>query len=255
VRRAQVERIDAINDFLIDLYVRTRKKQLAHIIIDLDPTADPTHGQQQLAMFNGFYDQHQYRPMMLFEGESGFPLGAWLRHGTAHAGLGAVEMIQLLVERMRQHWPDIMIFVRGDAGVAGPEMYECREAQGILYAVGYGTNATLKHRVSELELEDNVRLLWWMTGCKPLQRYHTFEDYRAGTWSRARRIATKVEITHLGSTNVRFVVTNMSGHAAEFIVGSMFSAAMFPNVRLVNSRTVFMCIVCVRIASWRTVTS
>ena len=219
VRRAQVERINAINDFLMDLFVRTRKKQPAHIIIDLDPTADPTHGQQQLTMFNGFYDQHQYLPMMLFEGTTGFPLGAWLRHGTAHAGLGAVEMIQRIVDRMRQHWPDIMIFVRGDAGVAGPEMYEYCEAQGILYAFGYSTNATLKRRVSELELEDNARLLWWMTGRKPFQLFHTFEDYQAQTWSRVRRIVTKVEITQLGGTNVRFVVTNMSGLAAGIYQG------------------------------------
>ena len=80
-------------------------------------------GQQQLKLFNGFYDQHKYLPRMLFEGTTGFPLGAWLRHGTSHVGLGAVEMTQRIVERLRQHWPDIMIFVRGDAGVAGPEMY------------------------------------------------------------------------------------------------------------------------------------
>ena len=219
VRRAQVERINAINDFLIDLFVRTRKQQPAHIIIDLDPTADPTHGQQQLTMFNGFYDQHQYLPMMLFEGTTGFPLGAWLRHGTAHAGLGAVEMIQRIVERLRQHWPEIMIFVRGDAGVASPEMYEYCESHGILYAFGYSTNSTLKHRVSELELEDNARLLWWMTGCKPFQLFHTFEDYQAQTWSRMRRIVTKVEITQLGGTNVRFVVTNMSGLAGGIYQG------------------------------------
>ncbi|MEZ6035197.1 MAG: IS1380 family transposase [Planctomycetaceae bacterium] len=129
VRRAQVERINAINDFLIDLFVRTRKKQPAHIIIDLDPTADATHGQQQLTMFNAFYDQHQYFPMMLFEGTTGFPLGAWLRHGTACTQDKAVEMVQRIVERMRQHWPEIMVFVRGDAGVAGPEMYEYCETR------------------------------------------------------------------------------------------------------------------------------
>ena len=219
VRRAQVERINAINDFLIDLFVRTRKKQPAHIIIDLDPTADPTHGQQQLTMFNGFYDQHQYFPMMLFEGTSGFPLGAWLRHGTAHAGLGAVEMIQRIIDRVRQHWPEIMIFVRGDAGVAGPEMYDYCESQGLLYAFGYGMNPALKHRVSELELEDNARLLWWMSGRKAFQMFHMFDDYQARSWSRARRIVTKVEITQLGSTNVRFVVTNMSGLASGIYQG------------------------------------
>jgi hypothetical protein len=219
VRRAQVERINALNDFLIDLFVRTRKQQPAHIIIDLDPTDDPTHGQQQLTMFNDFYDQHQYLPMLLFEGTSGFPLGAWLRHGTAGAGLGAVEMIRRIVERVRQHWPEILIIVRGDAGVAGPEMYEYCESQGVLYAFGYSTNSALKHRISELELEENARLLWWMSGRKPFQMFHTFEDYRAHSWSRARRIVTKVEITQTGGTNVRFVVTNMSGLAGGIYQG------------------------------------
>ena len=101
--------------------------------IDLDPTADPTHGQQQLTMFNGLYDQFQYLPMLLFEGETGMPLGAWLRHGTTHTGLGAVEMVRRIIERMRQHWPDLIIFVRGDAGVASPEMYDFCEAEGIFY--------------------------------------------------------------------------------------------------------------------------
>ncbi len=68
------------------------KPHEGQLIIDLDSTADPTHGQQQLTMFNGFYDQHQYLPMMLFEGETRMPPGALLRQGTAHAGLGAVEI-------------------------------------------------------------------------------------------------------------------------------------------------------------------
>jgi hypothetical protein len=120
-------------------------------------------------------------------------------------------MIQRIIDRVRQHWPEIMIFVRGDAGVAGPEMYDYCESQGLLYAFGYGMNPALKHRVSELELEDNARLLWWMSGRKAFQMFHMFDDYQVRSWSRARRIVTKVEITQLGSTNVRFVVTNMSG--------------------------------------------
>lgn len=47
--------------------------------------------------------------MMLLESTSGFPLGAWLRHGTADAGLGTVDMIEQIVERVRQHWTHIMI--------------------------------------------------------------------------------------------------------------------------------------------------
>lgn len=149
---------------------------------------------------------------MLFEGETGMPLGAWLRHGTARAGLGAVEMVRRIVERLRQHWPDIMIFVRGDAGAASPEMDDYCEAEGILYAFGFGTNEVLKRRVSELELVENTKLFWWINCRRRLQRFHVFEDYQAKSWPHARRIVTRVEITQLGSSNIPCVVTNMSGN-------------------------------------------
>jgi hypothetical protein len=90
-------------------------------------------------------------------------------------------------------------------------MYDFCEAEGLLYAFGFGTNETLKHRVSELELVENTKLFWWMNCCRPLQRFHVFEDYQAKSWPHARRIVTKVEITQLGSSNIRYVVTNMSG--------------------------------------------
>jgi len=219
VRSAQIERINGLNDFLIDAFVRTRKARPAHVIIDLDPTDDPAHGKQQLTFWHGYYDQNQYFPMMIFEGETGMPLGAWLRPGTVHASCGAVDMLKIVVDRLRQHWPDVMIFVRGDNGVAGPEMYDYCEAQGLLYAFGYATNETLKRRVREEELEENAKLLWWMAGCREFQLFHMFEDYQAGSWPYARRLITKVEITKHGGPNVRFVVTNMTGLAAGIYQG------------------------------------
>jgi hypothetical protein len=212
VRNAQIERINALNDFLVDVFVRTRKQRPAHIIVDLDPTDDPTHGGQQLSLFHGYYGQQQYFPMLIFEGETGMPLGAWLRPGTVGAGCGAVEMLRRVVQRVRQHWPDITIFVRGDNGVAGPEIYEYCEAEGLLYAFGYATNEVLKRRLREEELVEHTRWLWWMTGRKPFQLFHTFEDYQADSWPHPRRIVTKVEITHTGGSNIRYVVTNLSGH-------------------------------------------
>jgi hypothetical protein len=212
VRRAQTERINALNDFLVDVFVRTRKRPPAHIIIDLDPTDDPTHGKQQLSLFHGYYRQHQYFPMLIFEGETGMPLGAWLRPGTVGAGCGAADMLRRIVERLRQHWPEVTIFVRGDHGVAVPEMYDYCEAEGLLYAFGYATNEVLKRRVRDKELHENARLLWWITGRKPFQLFHVFDDYQAQSWPHARRIVTKVEITRTGGTNTRYVVTNMSGH-------------------------------------------
>lgn len=214
VRKAQVDRINDLNDFLVDVFVRTREQRPAHVIIDLDPTDDPAHGQQQLTFWHGYYEQNQYFPMMIFEGETGMPLGAWLRPGTVHASCGAVQMLQTIVDRLRQHWPDVVIFVRGDNGVAGPDMYEYCESQGLFYTFGYASNEALKRRVREEELEENARFLWWISGRKGVQTFRSFDDYRAGSWSRARRIITKAEITTTGGSNIRHVVTNMSGHPA-----------------------------------------
>jgi DDE family transposase len=219
VRAAQIGRIHGLNEFLVDVFVRTRKVRPERIVIDLDPTDDPTHGQQQLALFHGYYDQHQYFPMLIFDGESGLPLGAWLRPGTLHASCGAVDMLRGLVDRLRQHWSDIEISVRGDSGVAVPEMYDYCEAEGLFYTFGYATNEVLKRRVREEELEENARLLWWMAGRRPFQMFHDFTDYQAGSWPHPRHIVTKVEITRTGGTNIRHVITNMSGHACDIYHG------------------------------------
>ena len=130
----------------MDVFVRTRTERPTEIIIDLDPTDDPTHGKQQLLLFHGYYGQHQYFPMLIFEGHSGMPLGAWLRPGTRHPGCGAADLLASIVERLRSHWPDIQIRVRGDAGLAVPEVYEYCETQGLLYVCGYAANKVLKRR-------------------------------------------------------------------------------------------------------------
>jgi Transposase DDE domain group 1 len=208
-RAAQLQRIRGLNEFLVDVFVRTRRQPPAHVIIDLDPTDDPTHGQQQLTFWHGYYDQHQYFPFLALEGETGMPLAAWLRPGKAHGACGAVDILQEVVTRLRQHWPDVTILVRGDHGVAVPAMYEYCEAEGLLYAFGYATNAVLKRSTAERAW--HAELLWWLYR-EPYQSFETIEDYQAESWSRPRRIVSKVEITATGQLNRRFVVTNLSGH-------------------------------------------
>src|SRR5207248_8946163 len=88
-----------------------------------------------------YYQQHQYFPLLAFEGTSGFPLAAWLRPGRAGANWGVVETLDRIVQRLRAAWPDVLILVRGDNGGAGPDLYEYCEAEGLLYAFGYSSNA------------------------------------------------------------------------------------------------------------------
>lgn len=206
-RQARLDRVQLLNDYLVELFVRTRPKPPSYVIVDLDPTDDPTHGQQLLAGFHGYYGQYQYFPLLLFDGQSGFPLGAWLRPGTVHASCGAAQALDEVVRALRKVWPDVMIVVRGDCGLAVPEMYQYCEENGLFYALGYASNEVLKRRTAR-HLE-TVRLAAKMWGQK-VQHFEVLEDYQAGSWPHPRRLLAKLEANDQG-TNRRFVVTNLSG--------------------------------------------
>lgn len=208
---AQTQRLQILNDYLPELFVRTRRQPPAFVIIDLDPSDDPTHGQQVLSGFHGYYDQHQYFPLYAFDGTTGFPLAAWLRPGTVHASCGAVSTLQAIVERLRAAWPQVVILVRGDTGLAVPELYEYCETQGLLYAFGFASNEVLKARTASA-LADLQEYYHWYHHREPeVQHFEVLEDYQAESWSRPRRIVAKIEINRHGP-NRRFVVTNLSGH-------------------------------------------
>jgi hypothetical protein len=205
------QRLKIANDYLVELFLRTRRQPPAFVIVDLDPSADPTHGQQILTAFHGYFDQYQYFPLYAFDGVTGFPLAAWLRPGTVHASCGAVQVIKGIVEQLRAAWPEVVILVRGDTGLAVPAVYEYCEAAGLLYAFGYASNAVLATRTDPL-LADLQEYYHWYGHREPhVQRFEAIEDYQADGWSRPRRILAKIEINAHGS-NRRYVVTNLSGH-------------------------------------------
>ena len=207
VRQAHLKRITQMNEYLVDLFVRTRRAMPERIVIDLDPTDDPAHGHQQLTFWHGFYEQNQYMPLLAFDAESRMPLGAWLRPGTVGAGCSTVvDALREIVFRLRQIWPAVPIFVRGDNGVGGPEMYEFCEQEHLSFAIGYAANAILKRRTNA-DLH-RVAVCSWVYA-QQWREFQVFDDYQADTWSRPRRIITKLETTITGQTNRRFIVTNL----------------------------------------------
>ncbi len=213
-RAAQTGRIKILNDFLVDWFLRTRTAPPAEVVIDLDASDDPTHGQQILSAFHGYFDQHQYFPLFAFDGDSGFPLAAWLRPGTVGASCGAVDTVELIVRKFRAVWPDVRIVVRADAGFAVPALYDFCEAEGLFYVFGYGTNAVLKRR-TDAQLADLELYYQCYSHCEPhVQRFESITDYQAEDWLRSRRIVAKLEINRHG-VNRRFVVTNLAGPPRE----------------------------------------
>jgi hypothetical protein len=213
VRAAQTGRLKILNAYLIDLFLRTRRTPPTAIILDIDASDDPVHGHQALSGYHGYYRQHQYLPLLVYDGATGFPLAAWLRPGAVHASLGAADILHSIVTRLRAAWPGVRIQVRADNGLAVPDVYDYCEAHDLLYAFGYATNPVLQ-RATAQALADLEQYHHWYRHREPtVQRFESLTDYRAESWPHPRRIVAKIEVTPHGSQR-RFVVTNQAAPAA-----------------------------------------
>jgi len=193
-----------LSDWLLKLYLKTHPGPRKVIILDMDATDDPTHGQQQLSFFHGYYEEHMYHPLLVFDGRTGFPLAAVLRPGNTHASHGALAVLKRLIKKLKKAYPGALILFRADAGFAVPALYRYLERQEVRYVIGFITN----NRVVELAgpLLKKAQAAYQATGEK--QRLFTAFSYQAESWTRPRRIIAKVEYTRLGA-NQRFVVTNL----------------------------------------------
>jgi hypothetical protein len=213
VRAAQLQRLKIVNNYLVELFLRTRAAPPAEVILDVDATDDPVHGRQALSGYHGHYRQHQYLPLHVYEGGSGFPLAVWLRPGLVHASCGAVDILRPIVARLRAAWPGVRILVRADNGLGVPAVYDFCEGEGLDYVIGYASNAVLE-RATAQALAD-VELYYRCYGDRDphVQRFEDLRDYQAGGWPQPRRVVAKVEINPQGSQR-RYVVTNRAEAAA-----------------------------------------
>jgi hypothetical protein len=202
-----------LNDALLEQFLRLcgeQVRQRGEILLDIDSTDDPTHGQQQLSFFNGAYDQHMYHPMLIFERHTGCLLAARLRAGNASSHARIVPMLLRLVPRLQSAFPGVQIKLRGDAGFALPLLYEFCEFFGIQYAFGIPANCVFQQRAEPRQKQLKRRY------CRTQLPQRSFSSFRhrARSWPRQRRICYKAEHTAVG-TNLRFVITNCPGRASE----------------------------------------
>jgi hypothetical protein len=195
-------------DQMVKTYLKTHPGPRQHIILDLDSTDDPTHGQQEFSFYHGYYEQHMYHPLLIFDGQDGFPLAAVLRPGNKHASFGAVQILKRIIKRLRRAYPEALIVIRADAGFAVPGLYDFCERRGLGDVIGLITNGRLRRRCADLVTQ--VEADYKLTGKK--QRRFTSFAYRAKSWPRPRRVVAKVERLDKG-LNQRFVVTNLRADA------------------------------------------
>lgn len=198
--------LQRLRELLVDQFLEAFDAPPSRLTLDMDGFDDPAHGQQQLTLFHGYYRQNQYFPLIITNAETGLVVFVSLRHGTAHAALGADEDLEFVVNKIRQRWPDVDLEVRADSGFGVPAMYDICERLNVWYTFGIGMNSRLKADSDEL-LQQAVDH-YEQTGEK--QRLFTALRYQANGWTCERSVIIKAEC-HVAGTNRRAVVTNRSG--------------------------------------------
>jgi hypothetical protein len=182
------------------------------LILDLDSTDDPTHGQQQFALFHGAYNQHMYHPLCWFEGNTGLLLKTRLRPGRDDSASFVVEDLNQIVPPLRHRFPNSKLRLRADAGMATPAVESALEQHHVEYVMGIGTNSVFKERTAKLKARAEAR---YQRLQHPVQVRTSFW-HRARTWPHRRRILVKIDVTSMG-TNIRFMITNRKGSAKDLV--------------------------------------
>jgi len=193
-------RVDAL---LVDLFLDAHDRAPREIVLDLDNTDIPLHGEQEGRFFHGHYDEYCYLPLYVFCGRH--LLLARQRRANVAGSAGAVEEVARIVAQIRQRWPKVRIILRADSGFANDALMRwCEENRGD-YVFGLARNCRLEAALAGALAEAERQCL---ASGKPARVFRDFDYRTIDSWSRARRVVGKAEHTLEGG-NPRFVVTSL----------------------------------------------
>jgi hypothetical protein len=198
----------ALHGVLIDQFIASHKTAPEELVLDIDASDVPLHGNQELSQFHAYYDHHCYLPLYVFCGQA--MLACYLRPSKIDGAKHAAALIKLLVTRLRKVWPTTRFIVRGDSGFCRRRLLHWCERAGVGYVIGLARNARL-HAAVELA-EASLADAYSAGGVK--QRLIGEFSYAAKSWSHERRVITRLEYGNQG-TNPRFIVTNLEGDAIQ----------------------------------------
>jgi hypothetical protein len=202
-----VAQTPGIEDLFVRVFLDLHPEPPTRIVLDLDATDDPVHGDQLGRFFHGYYRCYCYLPLYIFCGDH--LLCAKLRPSDMDASAGAVKQVARIVQQIRQRWPEVQIVLRGDSGFCRDNLMAWCEAHAVDYLFGLAKNSRLQ-RILGQELHA-AHQQFEATG--HAARVFKDFDYRTRkSWSRSRRVVGKAEHLSQG-TNPRFVVTSLPADA------------------------------------------
>ena len=195
---------------LVDQFCESYRRAPSSITLDIDDTCDTVHGHQQLSLFNAHYDERCFLPIHIYEATSGKPVAMILREGATPSGEEVRTVLKHVIKRIRKHWPNVKILVRGDSHYGRDEAMEwCEETTGVDYVFGFGTNEVLQGLTREAA--DAIAVQRAQSGKDKLRGFMDFR-YGAKTWDKKRRFVARIEATPKG-LDVRYVVTSLNAGA------------------------------------------
>ena len=194
----------ALHEVLMQQFIASHAKPPKELVLDVDATHVPLHGEQERGHFHAYYDNYCYLPLYVFAGQD--MLACVLRPSDRDPASVVSALIKRLLVALRRAWPKTKIIVRADSGFCRPRVLQRLERWGVSYIIGLQKNSRLLQAVelAELALADQF-------GTKQTkQRMFGEFGYAAKTWDRPRRVIARLEHGPQGA-NPRFIVTDLRG--------------------------------------------
>ena len=203
---------------MVRFYCASFARPPRQIVLDIDDTFDTAHGHQQLRLFNAYYNEYGFQPIVVFDGE-GRLVGAVLRPARRPTGKEAAAHIRRLIRAIRRHWPTTEILLRADSHYGTAEVLDLCDRLGLRYVLGLAKNARLREHVQALEASTAER---YARKGQKLRRFKSF-SYAARSWSKTRRVIARVEVGPMGR-DTRYIVTNLEGGRGKHLYEKIYSA-------------------------------
>jgi len=200
----------AVDRTLVDIFLQAHREPLQEIVLDLDSTDIPLHGEQEERFFHGYYGHYCYLPLYIVCGE--FVLCARLRPSNIDGAQGSVAEVERIVSQIRQAWPQVRIILRADSGFCREELLSWCEEHGVDYVVGLAQNPRLLREIAAASAQAATQ---YQQSGKAARVFTEFVYQTKDSWSRARRVIAKAEHLEKGA-NPRFVVTSLSPQETVF---------------------------------------
>lgn len=205
-----IKDIYAMSEFFVENYLASIPKSKKQIIIDVDGTNDPTHGSQQLSLYNGYYEQFMYNELLFHDGETGQLILPVLRPGNSHSNRWFVHILSLMIPMIRSARPEIEIIIRADAGFSNAKFYKLAERENLKFCIGLTRNTRLKKYT---EVAEEVVRKGYLEKKEKYQFFAGSFQYKADTWDSPQSCYAKIESTGKGM-NVRYFCSNIEGKTA-----------------------------------------